>query len=166
VVTIDVLAAIGHHHHPGQVDHPARHERQQVERGLVGPVGVFDDGDGQLGGEQIEERGEQRVAVLADRQQRTQADETGAGDVVERAQRPWRTEGVAEATVRCRPVGELIAEPSGQCGLADACLAGNEHHRAGACGGSGVQLLQFRQERPTLQKVHRRSLRRANATLG
>jgi hypothetical protein len=59
----DLVVAVGHHHHRRGGGHPAADEDEQVQGGLVGPVGVLDHRHHRpaTGVEQVQERAEQAV---------------------------------------------------------------------------------------------------------
>ena len=114
---------------------PAREQRQQVERGVVGPVDVLDDDRGRAAGaERLQQRVEHRLAraVLQCAGERPGG---RAGDVVDRAERTRDAERVACAVERAHLApAEHRAD---QRGLADPGLA--QHERDPALGPGPVQ---------------------------
>jgi hypothetical protein len=97
----DLVVAVGHHHHRRRAGHPAADEDQQVQGGLVGPVGVLDHRHHRPATrvEQVQERAEQAVPGRLGGDQGRQLAAGLAGDVEQRAERargPQRVAGPPE----------------------------------------------------------------------
>ena len=104
---------------------PAREQRQQVERGVVGPVDVLDDDRGRAAGaERLQQRVEDRLARAA-LERAGERPGGRAGDVVDRAERARDAERVARAVERAHLAG--AEHGADQRGLADPGLAQHEH---------------------------------------
>ena len=107
---------------------PAREQRQQVERGVVGPVDVLDDDRGRAAGaERLQQRVEHRLARAA-LQRAGERPGGRAGDVVDRAERTRDAERVARAVERAHLA--RAEHGADQRGLADPGLAQHEHDPA------------------------------------
>ncbi|CAA9565886.1 MAG: hypothetical protein AVDCRST_MAG49-3046 [uncultured Thermomicrobiales bacterium] len=153
----DLVVAVGDDQQRADPAQPPAEEAEQVERGLVGPVGVLDHRQrrGQPGAELGQGRPEDPVARRVLGQQPV---EPGAGrrrDVAQRPERRRRREGVARPHQHPRPPPRRLAEAADERGLADPGLPG--HEREAPLAGRGLP--QPPVERPELplplQKVHR-----------
>ena len=93
----DLVVAVGHHHHRRRGGHPAADEDQQVQGGLVGPVGVLDHRHHRpaSGVEQVQERAEQAVPGRLGGDKGRQLPAGLAGDVEQRAERARGPQRVA-----------------------------------------------------------------------
>jgi len=145
-----LLVAEGQHQHRGQVGEAAGDVPEHVERGVVGPVQVFDDQHGGAPrGELGDGRTGDRVRLVAGDRRGECAGGTGGGF----AQRPERSRAqqvVAGAGEDAHAVAQRRSQGSNDAGLADAGLAGDERRAAPA--GARGRLEQDVQHRAPLQQ--------------
>ena len=154
----DLVVAIRHdQQHRRAVDATAD-EAHQVERGVVGPVHVFDHQQHRLAAAlQLGQHGvEQRAALRVGAKQRAKAHLGTASDVEQRCQRLRRLQRVARA-----PPQQRVATPLGQrlqhAGLADTGLAGHASSVAAAARHRGEQRLELPQHTITFDQFQRRT---------
>ena len=120
VVAVDLAVAIGDDESERQVAGAAAEHAEQLQRGVIGPVGVLDDDDGRTpAAEGVDERAEQAVAV--GRRVETERN----GDVEERPERSWRRQRVASPDGPRCDAGH-VEELGDDGGLADAGVPGDE----------------------------------------
>jgi len=167
VVGADLLVPVGDDQHRRGPLQPPPQEHQQVQGGLVGPVGVLDHHHlPRRLGKLVLERGEDGLAWAPRGEQLGQPAARLAGDVVQRPQGPRREQRVAgpqqEPGLRRLPLGE----PPDQHRLADAGLARHQDD-ATARGRVGQRAAQLVQQRGALEQVHdKATLPRAAAAGG
>ena len=95
MVAVDLAVAVRDDESERQLAGAAAEHGEQLERGVVGPVGVLDDDDGRTPAAQgVDERAEQAIAVGR------RVESEGGGDVEERPERSWRRQRVAAADRR------------------------------------------------------------------
>ena len=130
VIGPDLIVTVGDDEEDRQIPNPPPEEAQQLERGAVGPVGVFADDDRRPrprgeGREHLPEEPITRVAVeglLVDEEA-----ERGR-QVAHGTERTRRGERVARGPQHRRGCRDPAAERVDQRGLANPGLAADEHH--------------------------------------
>ena len=154
----DLVVAVGHHHHRRRGGHPAADEDQQVQGGLVGPVGVLDHRHHRpaSGVEQVQERAEQAVPGRLGGDKGRQLPAGLAGDVEQRAERARGPQRVAGPPEDAGVAALAVAEGADQRGLADPGLAADQHQAAVPVPGLGQPPVERPQERPPFQQHHGR----------
>ena len=121
------LVAVGEHQHRGQVGDPPREVAQHVERGVVGPVQVFDDDRGDPRPGQLRHHRGEHVAAGAQRGlERASAPRRRVPEGAERAR---GEEVVTSADEAARAPGHVFGERADQARLPDPRLAADQHHR-------------------------------------
>ena len=127
MTSIDLVVSIRREHERGNLRDPSSEEAQDVERGSVSPVDVLEDECGgrrsELG-HQLDRDGVRRRRPRNDLLERTAR---GECDVDDRAERPWREEGIACSSEHASLCAELVAEALDERRLPDARFAANEH---------------------------------------
>jgi hypothetical protein len=147
-----------HQQRMGALDAPAG-VAHQVERGVVGPVQVFEHHQRGPFAQQVKERDEGAVALASAIEQGSQRVAGARRDVVQGAQGPRYLQRLARAIEYGRTSVEREGEGAQQAGLADAGLAFDEDEAPGACTGRVPFGLQLRQQRVTFEQAHRRERR-------
>ena len=129
-----LVVAIRHNEQQRQIDGPAAKHRQQLDRGVIGPMGVLHHEQGRLRAtaQVIEQTAEQPVTIGRD------VEPEHAGGVKQRAQRPRRRQRIAPPHGH-PPTARQLGEPADQCRLADARLTADEHHPTVATASIGEQ---------------------------
>ena len=137
---------------------PPAEEAEEIERGVVGPVDVFDDGDSrrQAPAQLTEERAEEPVAGGICRQQAVERAACLHGDVLQRAEGTGRRERVTDAAQHPPAAvrGGLLAETGDERGLADAGLAADAHEPALTGRGLAQPAVERVEVLVPLQQVH------------
>jgi hypothetical protein len=107
-------------------------EREQVERGVVGPVEVLQDEHDRSAGvvDEIQCRRECRRSGQTGGQPSGEIGLHRAGCVDQRAERAGRVERIAHTDERARNPGGVVQEGTHQARLADPGLAGDHRHAA------------------------------------
>ena len=155
VVRGDLLVPVGGQdqgRYPGQA---AAEVAEQVGGGLVGPVQVLDDHDGQRArcSQLGQERGEQLIPGGALAAQHGELPAGLRADVEQRAQRPRGQQPVAASPQPAR-VRQLLLERLGQHGLAHPGLTGDQHQPPAALPRVLRVPGQRVQERCSFQQLH------------
>jgi len=147
-----LLVAEGQHQHRGQVGEAAGDVPEHVERGVVGPVQVFDDQHGGAPrGEFGDGRTGDRVRLVAGDRRGECAGGTGSGF----AQRPERSRAqqvVAGAGEHAHAVVQRGPQRTNHAGLADPGLAGDDRGATPAGGRRRDRIEQVVQHRTPLQQ--------------
>ena len=143
---------VGQHEQQRQSGDAAGEEPDEVERGLVAPVQVFDDEGTGPAAQCLEHGGEDLVLGHRLPQHGRHRGADLAGDVAERAERAGSAQGVAHAPQHRHR--RLLDELPQQDGLADARLPGDEHHRAAAVHGAAGSVAEHVKGMVALQQPH------------
>ena len=146
-----VIAVGDDQQRPGPV-HPPTEERQQVQRRLIGPVGVLHHDDLPPLVQLVEARGEQLLPRAAGRQHGGEAAARLASQVVQRPERARGEERVARSDQEPGLGRVPLGESSDERGLADAGLARDKDDPA-ALGGVGQHIAHVVQQRRALQQL-------------
>ena len=122
MTSTDLVLAVRHDEHQREVDGAPAEHGDDVDRGVIRPVGVLDDEQHRsVRADAGDEIAEQRVAV------RGRHHVKGAGGVDERPEGSWGSESIAaperDAHIGVDAVGEMLDQ---RC-LADPRLAADEH---------------------------------------
>jgi hypothetical protein len=126
----DVVRTAGEHDERVHAVQPPRELAQRVEGGVVGPVHVLDQQERRPLAREAGQQRLQQVVAGAVGERGPQRRWAVPGDVAQGAEGP-RGEQVVAAAAQHGPVGRQVGrERAHQCGLADACLAGDERDRA------------------------------------
>jgi hypothetical protein len=132
-----VVAVAQHDQHAVRRD-PPRGEPEHVERGLVGPVEVFDDEHTRLVSSKLVDQCLSNPVRdgLTEKPLGELGSSVGA-EVMDRAERSGREERIARAPQHPCAGAQLNAEPTDQCALAAARLSRDKRHTtspsAGIC---------------------------------
>lgn len=155
VAGVDLIVAVGAHHHRIPLTDAAAEETKQVQGPLIGPVDILDDQHRRLNGalQPPHELGEHLGSVRGQLQQVSHA-RVGVGcDVENRAQRPRSGEGVAGPDQNPDAGCGTPARLTNQTGLARSRLAGDQGHASLTRGGGGDQTVELRQKMLSLQQA-------------
>ena len=153
VIGPDLVVAVGDDEEDREIPNPSTEEAQQLDRGAVGPVGVFGDDDGRPGSrrESREHLPEEPVACLAVEGRVVDEEAERRGKVAHGAEWTRRGERVARGPQHDRSIGDAAAELVGEGGLAHPGLAADEHHAPVPRGGLAQMLLELLQVRFPLE---------------
>lgn len=155
VIGTDLVVAVGDEQERGKTTNPAADELEQVQRGVVDPMGVFDHDyprdvrTFELG----EERREEALAADAPAQGRSQRAVCLLRHVMHGPEWPRSGERVAHSPEREHAAAASRNEMFDQARFAHSCFAGDRRDPAGASGGVGEEHVQLRKERLALEEV-------------
>jgi hypothetical protein len=154
-----LVVAIGDDQQGGRLADTPAHVLEDVERGVVRPVHVLEDGDGnrRRAPQLAQEGGEDPLALRAALHQRPERAPGVVGDVEQRAERPGGEQRVArppeDAGGRSIALGEL-REPLNQRRLADPRLAGDESDGPIPASDAAQRRQELVEKAVALEKVH------------
>jgi len=150
-----LVVAPRHHEQARHAVDAAAQELQQVQRGVVGPVQVLEDGQHRAAAalQRRQHRVEQLGARVARLQQRAERDVDVARDVVQRRERVRRLERVAGAPPQ-RRVAAARGHRLEQRRFADAGLAADQHQVAAAVARRGELAFERQQGGVALDELH------------
>ena len=123
------VVAAGEDQAAGRAQQAAAQQRDEVERGVVGPVQVFDDHHG-AARQLVQGRRQHPLAGAGDGGEQLAA--RFAGDVVQRAERARRDQGITGTPQD--PLLRSFRRRGDEDGLADPRLTGHDHDPAGRAG--------------------------------
>ena len=125
--TVELIVPVRHDDQRSRRLCPAAEKTQDIERRLIGPMEVLEDGDRRPPRrELLHERREHRVGLVAGFDDILESAARRRRDVEQRTEGSRRVEGIARAPENPRLVTALIAEMADERGLADAGLAGDQ----------------------------------------
>jgi hypothetical protein len=132
----DLIIAVRNDKEHGRMLNAAAKEFEQIERCLIGPVDIFDDGDGRdrAAAQSVEEGREDRGTARLMFEQLMDAALKLLGNVVERSQRPWRKQCLTPAHAEASRLALQLGEALDQCRLANARLAADQCATTGPAG--------------------------------
>jgi hypothetical protein len=135
----------------------AAHEAQEIERGLVGPVGVLEHGERRS--EPARELGEDGAedpmpGLTRVREEPLDIAATVGGTLEHRRQRARRGHGVAGADEHPRRLPGGFGDPADERGLADTGLTSHEDKAPSAGGRVREQALEVSQECVAFEQFH------------
>ena len=138
----DLIVPVGHDDEDRQITNAPPKEAEQLERGAVGPVGVFGDDDRwpRSRGEGRQHLAEQPVPRVAVEGGLLDAQTKGWGQIPYRTERTRRGQGITGGLEDLRGGVNLAAERLDQGGLAHPGLPAHEY-QAPLAGGGVTQML-------------------------
>ena len=153
VIGPDLVVAVRNDEEDGKSPNPPPEESKQLERGAVGPVGVFGDDDHRprSRGESREHLPEEPVTRVAVKRTIVDQEAERRGKVAHGAEWTRRGKRIARSPQHRRSVGDPAAELVGERRLAHTGLAANEHQAPVPRGGLAQMLLELLQVRFPLE---------------